>query len=248
MVRDMERIFGICSDIHGNLEALEAVLKDMEKHGVTQKICLGDIVGYGAEPERCVKEIKENDWLVLTGNHEEGLIYPEMLEYFNNSAVAGVQWARQQMGDADIEWLSGLPHVIRGSSYELVHASLDDPMNWDYVLSCEEAERHFEYQQSLVCFCGHTHSGMIWRKGRRIYSKVPSARQFSLPKRQKVLINVGSVGQPRDGNPKASYVLFRPEARTVQFRRVAYNVKFAKEKIIKAGLPENLGKRLLRGV
>ncbi|MEM6883818.1 MAG: metallophosphoesterase family protein [Verrucomicrobiota bacterium] len=243
----MERIFGICSDIHGNWEALQAVLKDMETHNVTQRICLGDIVGYGADPARCVNEIKENDWLVLMGNHEEGLIYPEMLDYFNDAAIAGVLWARSQIASKEIEWLSGLPHVIRGSSYELVHASLDNPMNWDYVLSRDEADRHFDCQQSLVCFCGHTHSGMIWRKGRRIYSKIPSARQFKLPDQQKVLINVGSVGQPRDGNPKASYVLFKPEARTVQFRRVPYDIESAKAKILTAGLPENLGKRLLVG-
>ncbi len=243
----MERIFGICSDIHGNWDALEAVLKDMETHGVTQKVCLGDIVGYGAEPGRCVEEIKENEWLVLSGNHEEGLIYPEMLAYFNDAAIAGVLWAKQQIVREQLEWLAGLPHVIRGSSYELVHASLNEPMNWDYVLSRPEAERHFDSQQSLVCFCGHTHSGMIWRKGRRVYSKVPSARQFKLPEKQKVLINVGSVGQPRDGNPKASYVLFKPESRTVQFRRVRYDVESAKAKILQAGLPENLGKRLLQG-
>ena len=243
----MERIFGICSDIHGNWEALEAVLKDMESHGVTQKICLGDIIGYGAEPGRCVNEIKENDWVVLSGNHEEGLIYPEMLEYFNEAAVAGIRWAREQIDSVEVEWLSGLPHVIRGSSYELVHASLDEPMNWEYVVSRFEAERHFDCQQSLACFCGHTHSGMIWRKGRRIYSKIPSTRKFKLPDRQKVLINVGSVGQPRDGNPKACYVLFAPEARTVQFRRVAYDIASAKDKILKAGLPERLANRLLKG-
>ncbi|MEM1158565.1 MAG: metallophosphoesterase family protein [Verrucomicrobiota bacterium] len=243
----MDRIFGICSDIHGNWEALQAVLHDMESHGVTQKICLGDIVGYGADPERCVRQIKDNDWVVLTGNHEEGLIYPEMLEYFNDAAVAGILWSREQIGSAELAWLSGLPHVIRGSSYELVHASLDEPMNWEYVMSRDEAERHFDCQQSLACFCGHTHSGMIWRKGRRIYSKIPTARKFSLPDRQKVLINVGSVGQPRDGNPKASYVLFKPEQRTVQFRRVQYDVESAKAKILRAGLPSKLGERLVRG-
>ncbi|MEM6602070.1 MAG: metallophosphoesterase family protein, partial [Verrucomicrobiota bacterium] len=91
----MDRIFGICSDIHGNWEALQAVLHDMESHGVTQKICLGDIVGYGADPGRCVRQIQDNDWVVLTGNHEEGLIYPEMLEYFNDAAVAGILWSRE---------------------------------------------------------------------------------------------------------------------------------------------------------
>jgi len=243
----MKRIFGICSDIHGNWDALEAVLKDMESYGVTQKICLGDIVGYGAEPQRCIEEIRDNDWVVLTGNHEESLVYPEMLEYFNDIAVAGILWARQQVDPEVFEWVAGLPHVIRGSSYELVHASLDEPMNWEYVMSQFDAERHFECQQSLTCFCGHTHSGMIWRQGRRIYSKTPSNRKFKLPERQKVLINVGSVGQPRDGNPKASYVLFEPEARTVQFRRVSYDISSAQVKILQAGLPEKLANRLREG-
>lgn len=243
----MGRIFGICSDIHANWEALEAVISDMEQHGVTQKICLGDMVGYGAEPGRCVDEIRKNDWLVLTGNHEEGMIYPDMLQYFNAAAVSGVLLAKEQIQGEALEWLSELPHVIRGSSYELVHASLNDPMLWDYILTREEAEQHFEHQENLVCFCGHTHAGMIWRQGRRVQSKPPTSRKFTLPEKQKTLINVGSVGQPRDGNPQASYVLFAPEARTIQFRRISYDVEAAKDKIIKAGLPEDLGKRLLQG-
>ncbi len=243
----MERIFGICSDIHGNWEALQAVLSDMDQQGVTQKICLGDIVGYGAEPQRCVEEVMQDDWLALTGNHEEGVILPEALDYFNHAAVAGIIWAKQQLTREALDWIATLPHVIKGSSYELVHASLDDPMLWEYVLTRAEAQRHFVYQEKSVCFCGHTHSGMIWRQGRRIYSKLPSTRKFTLPEKQKVLINVGSVGQPRDGSPQASYVLFNPQSRAIKFRRVSYDVESAKNKILQAGLPERLGQRLLYG-
>jgi predicted phosphodiesterase len=243
----MERTFAICSDIHGNWEALKAVTRDMDRLDIEHRICLGDVIGYGAEPARCVDHVMKNDWLVLTGNHEEGLIYPQMLEYFNGSAVAGIRWAQRQLDKNAVEWISELPHVIQGSTYELVHASLCDPMSWDYVVTDEEAERHFELQVKKVCFCGHTHTGMIWRKGRRIYSKSPSNRQFRLPKKQKVLINVGSVGQPRDGSPKASYVLFKPERRTVQFRRVRYDIEKARQKILDVGLPKHLGDRLRIG-
>jgi len=243
----MERIFGICSDIHGNWDALKAVIADMEQHHVSQKICLGDVVGYGAEPKRCVHTVMQNDWLVLTGNHEEALLSPDELNYFNNAAVMGVLWAKKQLDTDQTKWLSKLPHVIRGSSYELVHASLDEPMAWNYIIGQQEAERHFSRQEHLVWFWGHTHTGMIWRQGRKIYFKRPSTRKFTLPKKQKVLINVGSVGQPRDGNPRASYVLFNPESRTIQFRRVRYNIEAAKKKIIQAGLPEKLGVRLLLG-
>lgn len=244
----MARIFGICSDIHGNWEALAAVLEDMQAQEVTHRICLGDVVGYGAEPARCVDEVMNHDWLVLTGNHEEALIIPQMLEYFNPAAVEGIRWSRKQISPEQLEWLKELPHVIRGSSYELVHASLDEPMAWNYVMERSEAEEHFEFQQNSVCFCGHTHTGMIWKQGRRITSKIPTNRKFGLPEKQKTLINVGSVGQPRDGNPKASYVLFRPEERTVQFRRVRYDVDLACEKIMKADLPLILGERLLQGI
>lgn len=240
-------MIGICSDIHGNAEALDAVLGDMEKRGVRRGICLGDVVGYGGDPRGCIKRVREAGWQVLAGNHEEGILYPEVLEFFSDPAAVSIAWTDQQLSEEDKKWMADLPHVLRGEDAEWVHASLADPLDWPYVLGRLDARDHFAHQTRRVCFCGHTHIPMVWRNGRRIRARPPSNRRFTLPEKRETLINVGSVGQPRDGNTKASYVIYDPEEHTVQFRRIAYDIQTAQKKIRRAGLPAILADRLQAG-
>jgi len=240
-------LWGILSDIHGNWEALVAVCRDMDERDVRNKVCLGDIVGYGADSRRCLAFVKNSKWITIAGNHEEALVVPEIMESFSDLAVAGLLLADGQFGSEEREWMAKLPHVIRAEECEWVHATLDDPLSWDYILTKEDAKRHFLNQKAPVAFCGHTHNAMIWRKGRWLRRKNPSNRKWTLPGNEKILVNVGAVGQPRDGDPKASYVIYDPENRTIQFRRVAYDFKKTQRKIIQAGLPSLLAERLEHG-
>lgn len=240
-------MIAVCSDIHGNVDALEAVMDDMEKRGVSDVICLGDVIGYGGAPQACIRRVREAGWKVLAGNHEEALIYPEVLEYFSPPAAVSIEWTDRQLSSSEKSWVADLPHVLRGEGAEWVHASLDDPLEWEYVLGRREAKLHFQHQTRRVAFCGHTHVAMVWKSGRRIHAKPPSNRRFTIQKSGKTLVNVGAVGQPRDGDNKACYVLYDPLEVTIQFRRIPYDIEAAQEKILRAGLPEFLAERLAVG-
>ncbi|MEM6820839.1 MAG: metallophosphoesterase family protein [Verrucomicrobiota bacterium] len=239
--------YAIVSDIHGNWEAFSAVLEDLETEGISNRFCLGDVVGYGADPVKCVDYLMQNDWNVIAGNHDEAISFPELLDVFSPLAREGVIFSTLELEAHHKTWLSELPHIIKGTHFELVHASLFEPLLWDYVVDNQAARRHFALQQCNLAFCGHTHVPKVWKKNKRISSHSPGARRMRLRPEVKYLINVGSVGQPRDRDPKACYVVFDAETQTVEFRRITYDVAQAQAKIRAAGLPEKLAKRLKTG-
>jgi len=238
----------VFSDVHSNLEALQAVLKDMEAMGVRSHVCLGDIVGYAADPTACLELVRSLQCPVIQGNHDAAAVAEEDLQEMNASAQAGTDFARQQLSGEQRAWLAALPLVRTEEGAEFVHASLDAPEEWWYVIGPDDAQAHFQAQTRPLCFCGHTHSPMVWnwQASGRLSVHLGEGR-IQLPAEGKTLINVGAVGQPRDRNPKACYVIFAPEARTVEFRRVAYDITKAKRKIIQAGLPGFTAQRLSQG-
>ena len=239
----------IFSDVHSNLPALEAVLKDIQEKGASRLVCLGDTVGYNAEPVECLERVRAVCEFVLQGNHDLACAGDLAVDWFNAVAGAGIEYSRKQLSEEEKRYLRGLPLVKSAGGISYVHASLDEPSEFQYILSSATALAHFRKQQTLIAFSGHTHKPVVWLMDEhgRIGFK-PAHEHVSMAEPWKFLVNVGSVGQNREGRPEACYVLFDPETREIEFRRIPYDVKTAQRRILAAGLPQVLALRLQRGI
>ena len=243
----MTRRFAILGDIHANLEALTEVLRDARSQSVTDFICIGDVVGYNADPVACLRIVRDElKCPTVRGNHDQYCSNPnERLEDFHPLAASATAWTRRQLGNEDAEWLCALPYVRCFSGFTIVHSTLDVPERWGYVYETLDAEANFTYQQTPLCFHGHTHIPMAFEKRKEIERTQPE--EIVIAPGGKFFINTGSVGQTRDGDPRSSYVIYDTATRTVTFRRIEYDITSAMEKIRKAGLPERLAVRLAMG-
>lgn len=235
-------IFG---DIHANLEALEAVLADADEQGCTDYICLGDIVGYNADPAACLERVRELDCPTIKGNHDEDASGQHSLDTMNPVAAAALEWTREQLSEEQRTWLRRLRMVRQIEDFTVVHSTLDQPSNWNYVTNRFDAMSNFSYQFTQVCFHGHTHVPRVYIKGSKV-EEVP-AESIGIEERSKYFINVGSVGQPRDGDWRASYAIYDLEHKLVVFRRIEYDIETTQAKIRDAGLPEMLAERIAEG-
>ena len=239
----MGKLFAILGDIHANLDALEVVLADCREQGVTDYLCTGDVVGYNACPHECLEMVRALNCPVVMGNHDHYVSSRQNLEDFNPHAAAVIEWTRKQLSAEEMSFLQSLPFVATKMGITLVHATMDNPEDFGYVFDHLQAEAHFSHQVTPLCFHGHTHVPII-------YSNEPGGvvhyqpRDFTLELGQRLFINVGSVGQPRDGDPRASYVVYDMAARQIRFRRVAYDVQTAMARNRLAGLPEKCASRL----
>ena len=242
----MSKLLAVLGDIHANLDALEAVLADCREQGVTDYLCTGDVVGYNARPHECLEIVRGLGCPVVMGNHDHYVSSCQNLEDFNPHAAAVIEWTRKQLSQDEMGFLSGLPFVVTRMGITLVHATMDDPASFGYVFDHLQAEAHFSHQVTPLCFHGHTHCPMIYEKQIGAVYRI-DAQDFRLPVGRKYFVNVGSVGQPRDGDPRAAYVLYDPQGRTIRFRRVEYDVAAAQAKVREAGLPERLAERLAVG-
>lgn len=238
--------YAILGDIHANWEALSAVLADAETQGVSNYCCVGDIVGYNADPELCLEKIRElaGD-AVVRGNHDHYCSRQENLNGFHPLAADVVDWTRKRLSEDQRSWLGNLRYSRTVDTFMLVHATLDNPEMWGYVFDKLEAEANFAYQMCSVCFFGHTHVPLAFEKAGIVRGGLYTKLRITAGR--KYYINVGSVGQPRDGDPRSSYVIFCPRSKTIEFRRVAYDVEAAMERNAQANLPERLIKRLAIG-
>lgn len=235
-------IYGILSDIHANWEALTAVLKDAAERGVTDYVCVGDIVGYNANPAECLEQIRELKCVSVAGNHDHYCSFDDDLTGFHPLAADAVDWTRRQLSAEQQKYLADLKLVMRVENFTVVHSTLDMPEMWGYVFETLEAEASFNYQLTTVCFYGHTHVPLAFEKANDVAGGVYSRLKINLGK--KYFINVGSIGQPRDGDSRAAYVTFDMEKRDIELHRVPYDVATAQDKVRKAGLPERLAIRL----
>lgn len=232
-------------DIHANLEALEAVLSDAQGQGCTDYICMGDVVGYNADPVACLEKIRVADWPVVKGNHDDVASNTDTLENMNPVASAALQWTRNQLSDDHKEWLRNLRMVRQIQDFTVVHATLDQPQAWNYVTNKFDAMSNFSYQFTNLCFHGHTHVPRIFVRESRV-TDLP-AEQITLEAGKKYFVNTGSVGQPRDGDWRACYVIYDLPSGTITFRRVEYDLETTQKKILDAGLPKMLADRLATG-
>lgn len=232
-------------DIHSNLEALQSVLADAQSQGCTHYICLGDLVGYSADPAACLDLVRSLDCPVVKGNHDEQAAMSGPLDDFTEQAADAMRWTRGQIGEPDKEWLRSLrlQRVIR--DFTVVHATLDTPHKWGYVVTPGDAAASFTYQHTPVCFFGHTHEPFVFSTG--IVVKKQTYDKLRLRPGTQYLVNVGSVGQPRDRDWRAAYVIYQPGAAEVELRRVPYDIATTQRKILEAGLPAGLAERLAQG-
>lgn len=244
----MNKKFAILADIHSNIDALRSVVEDARSKGVTDFICVGDIVGYNAQPLECVNLIRELNCFAVRGNHDHYCAHDESLDDFHPMAASVVAWTRREMArDPDaMNWLKNLPLHAFHLGITLVHSTLDMPERWGYVFDAIEAEAHFFYQNTQICFHGHTHVPAIFEKhGLHVDRYDPQTINIGLGR--KYFINTGSVGQPRDNDPRASYCTYDTSQREIEFHRVEYDIEATQEKIRSAGLPERLAQRISLG-
>lgn len=236
--------YAIIADIHSNLEAFQTVLADIKTQNVQQIVCLGDVVGYNANPKECLDMVRAMNIPVVKGNHDEYCSSNDHLDGFNPHAAEAVIWTRNQLTENDRQWLRDLKYSRMVANFTIVHATLNAPQRWGYVFDKLAAAASFPYQNTQVCFFGHTHVPVAFMRDTAVrggtYSKfkIDPAKYF---------INVGAVGQPRDNNPRAGYVVYDLDAGTIELRRLDYDIATTQKKIREAGLPERLAERLAFG-
>jgi len=243
--------YGIIADIHSNLEALRTVLDILERENIDKFLCLGDIVGYGANPNECVEKVRNLEAEVVVGNHEWGVLHQEIRSFFNPVAKQAIEWTERELSTENQDYLAHMAVVKETNLFLMFHSTLYEPTQWYYIISPKEAEQNFFLMKREIGFFAHSHQAVIYFKPQDENCKgfaLPEGGKMLLEKGYRYLINPGSVGQPRDGNPQASFGIYDTKSRTVQIKRCDYDVNRAREKILKAGLPPFLGERLLYGI
>ena len=245
-------VYGIISDIHSNLEAITSVFDELERRGVDKTICLGDVVGYGANPNECCDLLRESTSHIVLGNHDAGSLGLTSLRSFSKMAVSVCQWTGQTLTDENRNWLKGLP-LIKEIVWAhgcvpilIVHSAPKNPSQWQYILSLKNAITEFKVFSNQICFVGHSHVPCSFIEQDSRYNIVESPK-FTLKPDARYIINPGSIGQPRDKDSRASFAIYEPEHGKVEIVRVEYDIKGAQQKIIDAGLPEFLASRLALG-
>jgi len=237
--------YAIIADIHANLDAFQVVLEDIKQQKCTHVVCLGDVVGYGANPKECLDIVRGMNIPVVKGNHDEYIGSDESPDGFNDAAAEAVAWTRAQLTEEDRKWLRDLKYFRLVANFSIVHATLDAPQRWGYVFEKLEAAASFTYQNTQICFFGHTHVPVAFIRDTGVRGGTYS--KFRVEPGKKYFVNVGSVGQPRDGNPKCAYVIYDMDEQTIELRRLDYDIATAQAKIRAAGLPERLAERLALG-
>jgi diadenosine tetraphosphatase ApaH/serine/threonine PP2A family protein phosphatase len=239
----------VISDIHSNLPALEAVLADIGAGDPEQVWCLGDVVGYGAQPDECTALVSEVVEVCLAGNHDLVVRGDLDVRYFAMSAGAAARWTLKKSQPATREFLSGLAPLGQSNGVGLYHASPRDPV-WEYVLSISQAGECLDVQQQRICLIGHSHVACYFSRedgGDTVGEQAIDGAELHMQSGE-WLVNPGSVGQPRDGDPRAAYLMLDTESWTARFRRVEYPVDEAAKAIVDAGLPRSLADRLYQGL
>ena len=229
----------IISDIHSNLEALQSVLFAIDDLRPDSIYCLGDIVGYGPYPNECVALVRERCAASVKGNHDSGVLGETPLAYFNQYGRRAVEWTKDRITSGNLAYLERLPLTQVIDDITLAHASPMKPEQWNYVFAWPEAKKAFRAFATTLCFIGHTHVPVMVGEDSKINIFRKNCRH---------LINVGSVGQPRDGNPRASFCMLDTESWTCELLRVEYNIERTAQAILDAHLPEFLARRLFQGI
>ncbi len=239
--------YGIFSDIHSNLEALDAVIEAYKKEAIDKYLCVGDIVGYASNPKECIDRVKGIAMITVAGNHDWAAVNLFSVDYFNPVAREAIFWTSSNLDEKSRYFLESLKLVYKNEDLTLLHGTLDNPRDFNYMTDGYIAEETFRLLEINICFVGHTHVAgtFIKDKQERIHYLRDDTININLE--DKYIVNVGSVGQPRDGNPKAAYCIYDTDKKQVQIKRINYDIETARKKIIETKLPEFFGDRLLLG-
>lgn len=242
----------VISDVHSNLEALKTVIADIRRSNIGQVWCLGDVAGYGAEPNECIEELGGLPLSAVAGNHDLGAVSRLELDNFNPEGQQAIIWQRSQLSSASLIYLRQLPLKLQpADGITLVHGSPRDPA-WEYLLTSWLAEENFKEFTTSICFFGHTHLPIVYKK----LGEAPTEAMLPAPgvkveledDKARWLINPGSVGQPRDGNPMSCYIIFDDRERTLEYRRLEYPIAATQDIMRRVGLPAFLSDRLGKGI
>jgi len=242
--------YGILGDIHSNLSALRAVLERFRAHGVERVLSVGDVVGYGAAPSECIEILRDIGARVVKGNHDAACVNEMDLTYFNTYARAAVIWTRAQLSREESTWLARLPLTLDLEDCSVAHGTYHRPERYDYVQGESDADASLDRLPTPVCFVGHSHVpiALVRLEDDPLRTARAEGCDIELSDVRRALINVGSVGQPRDDDPRAAYAIFDPEEQRVVIERVRYDIDIEARRIRAAGLPPVLADRLFHGV
>ncbi len=240
--------YAILSDVHGNLEALEVVLADILARSPEGIVCLGDFVGYGPDPNECVETLRPHLVGAVAGNHDLAALGEVDIATFNSFAQAAILWTRDQLTVPVRAYLEGLPRQIVPNGFVAVHGSVRDPVE-EYILDPATAAANFQAADFHLCVVGHSHVPAVFvaEEGRVSGVPLPPDRPLHLDEGRRYIVNVGSVGQPRDGDPRAAYLWYDGAAQVASLIRLEYPLEVTQTKMMKAGLPSMLAERLAVG-
>ena len=242
--------YALLADIHANLAAFTAVLADIESQGGVEEVwCLGDVVGYGPDASRCIELLRQQNHVMVSGNHDLAAIGKLDIANFNPDAAYTCRWTAQQLNPEDISYLGGLPSVIEKGDITLVHGSPREPI-WEYLVSVGGAKENFTHFKSRLCLVGHSHMPLVFKldeSGNCSFSRFSPGIGLMLGK-SRLIINPGGVGQPRDGDPRASYAIYDSDGAVVRLYRVDYDISATQVRMTRQNLPMRLVARLQHGV
>lgn len=239
--------YGIFADIHSNLEALDTVIAAYKKEAIDKYLCIGDIVGYAANPKECIEKIKALCMITVAGNHDWAAVDLFSADYFNPVAREAIFWTKRNLDDSDKYFLESLKLIYKNEHLTLVHGTLNNPQEFNYMTDGYTAEETFNLLEINICFVGHSHVAGMFIKDKSEQLHYREDNSLNIKDENKYIINVGSVGQPRDGNPQAAYGIYDTVKKEVQIKRIDYNIEKTRKKIIRAGLPHFLADRLALG-
>ena len=237
----------LISDIHGNLEALTSVLRDISRYQVDKIHCLGDVIGYGSDPTSCLELVNEYCDVKVMGNHEYVILGLETTDGYTHVAKIAAEWTKDQLKDRELSMIADFQMEVQSDDLYFVHSSPFEPKQWHYVLSPEEAAVAFEYLAARIGFNGHSHIPLIFTENPNQLPRERVGHDFMPDSDNRYLINIGSVGQPRDNDPRSCYVIYDTALGEIEYRRVEYDIKTAQRKMAQAQLPDMLIDRLALG-
>jgi predicted phosphodiesterase len=241
--------YAIIADIHSNLAAFEAVLKDMANHGKIEEIwCLGDIVGYGPDPHECIELLRQHKHVCIAGNHDLAAAGKIDIRHFNPHAAAAIKWTAGRLTAVDKFYLESLSLTLQKEDFTLVHGSPREPV-WEYVASITTASDNFDRFNTDYCLVGHSHVPQVFRQGEdgKVSSNALHQGVGLMLGKSRLIINPGAVGQPRDNDPRASYAIYESEGKTVRPYRVEYDISLTQYRMTRQHLPPPLITRLSHG-
>jgi diadenosine tetraphosphatase ApaH/serine/threonine PP2A family protein phosphatase len=237
--------YAVLGDIHGNIYALEAVLEAIKKDAVDSILCIGDLVGYGANPKECIQSVREHVRCVVAGNHDFAVAGKLDASCFNPEARIAVNWTRERLSEEEKTYLAELSLTDAFDGVSLVHSTPYHPEDFFYVQTLLDAALAFSSMETKLAFVGHSHVPVVFVNSKPVDFFLRA--EFDVPDSAEMIVNVGSVGQPRDLDPRACYAMLDTDQRMVFMRRVEYDVRAAAEAILAGGLPVGNANRLVIG-